>query len=155
MQRIRYEWNQIWRILQPHFSAAACHQELHKATFAIDSLTQLSMTFLEREELGHYAAQSEFLRSFEWIINHNSNARIREHILGSMSPMITARAKSTRSGWKSIFVVLATGAHRDSEGRLAKQAFSIVHLVFRDYFDVVTNAGSLSTLYIVSPSLPC
>ncbi|TPX34634.1 hypothetical protein SmJEL517_g02669 [Synchytrium microbalum] len=142
MPRIRYEWTQIWRILQPHFSAAACHQELHVATFAIDSLRQLSMKFLEREELGHYAAQSEFLRSFEWIIKHNSDERIRELILGSMSQMITARAKSIRSGWKSIFVVLAKGAQRDSEGRLAKQAFSIVHLVFREYFDVVTNAGS-------------
>ncbi|TPX46167.1 hypothetical protein SeMB42_g03807 [Synchytrium endobioticum] len=141
MPRIRYEWTQIWRILQPHFSAAACHQDLNVATFAIDSLRQLSMKFLEREELGHYAAQSEFLRSFEWIIKHNSDDRIRELILGSMSQMIAARAKSIRSGWKSIFVVLAKGAQRDQEGKLAKQAFSIVHLVFKEYFDVVTNAG--------------
>ena len=37
--------------------------------------------------------------------------------------------------------MLAKGAQRDPEGKLAKQAFSIVHVVFKEYFDVVNNAG--------------
>ncbi|KAJ3307491.1 Brefeldin A-inhibited guanine nucleotide-exchange protein 2, partial [Blyttiomyces sp. JEL0837] len=57
MHRIRYEWTQIWQILQPYFCIVACHPSTHVATFAIDALRQLSMKFLEREELGHYATQ--------------------------------------------------------------------------------------------------
>ncbi|OAJ43833.1 hypothetical protein BDEG_27149 [Batrachochytrium dendrobatidis JEL423] len=104
--RIRFEWTQIWRILQPHFSIVACHPNQHVATFAVDSLRQLCMKFLEREELGHFSSQHEYLRSFEWIIRHTTSPAIRELVLQSITHMITAKATSIRSGWKSIFVVL-------------------------------------------------
>ncbi|KAJ3187144.1 Brefeldin A-inhibited guanine nucleotide-exchange protein 1 [Gaertneriomyces sp. JEL0708] len=143
MPRIRFEWTQIWRILQPYFNTVACHPNPMVSTFAVDSLRQLSMKFLEREELGHYSAQNEFLRSFEWIMKHNTNPNIRELILSSMSQMITARARSIRSGWRSIFVVLAKAAQTSTgDGKLVKMAFGIVQNVFKEHFDAVMNAGA-------------
>ena len=68
MSRIRFEWTQIWKILQPHFNTVGCHPNNIVATFAIDSLRQLSMKFLERDELSHYNTQSEFMKPFEHII---------------------------------------------------------------------------------------
>ncbi|KND04045.1 hypothetical protein, variant [Spizellomyces punctatus DAOM BR117] len=142
MPRIRFEWTQIWRILQPYFNTVACHPNTTVSTFAVDSLRQLSMKFLEREELGHYSAQNEFLKSFEWIMKHNANPAIRELILSSMAHMIAARARSIRSGWRSIFVVLAKAAQSSSgDEKMIKTAFGIVQVVFREHFDAVNHAG--------------
>ncbi|KAI9098198.1 hypothetical protein DFS34DRAFT_694406 [Phlyctochytrium arcticum] len=142
MPRIRFEWTQIWRILQPYFNTVACHPNTIVSTFAVDSLRQLSMKFLEREELGHYSAQNEFLRSFEWIMKNNSSPLIKELILTSMANMIAARAKSIRSGWRSIFVVLAKAAQANSgDEKMLRTAFSTVQLVFREHFEAVNNAG--------------
>ncbi|KAJ3333063.1 Brefeldin A-inhibited guanine nucleotide-exchange protein 2 [Blyttiomyces sp. JEL0837] len=145
MHRIRYEWTQIWQVLQPYFCTVAYHPSTHVATFAIDALRQLSMKFLEREELGHFATQHEFLRSFEWIMKHNNESVIKELILGSIAQMISARASSIRSGWKPIFVVLARAAQsqsRDQDNSLVKHGFDIVQMIFKDHFSAVTNAGA-------------
>ena len=106
MHRIRYEWSQIWRILQPHFNAVSCHENIKVATFAVDSLRQLGMKMLEREELSHFSTQYEFLKSFEHIIKHAKYYSIRELILNSLSQMISSKSVNIRSGWKSVFYVL-------------------------------------------------
>ncbi|XJO76512.1 hypothetical protein BDV3_007023 [Batrachochytrium dendrobatidis] len=142
--RIRFEWTQIWRILQPHFSIVACHPNQHVATFAVDSLRQLCMKFLEREELGHFSSQHEYLRSFEWIIRHTTSPAIRELVLQSITHMITAKATSIRSGWKSIFVVLAKAGKGDE--RLSKIAFSTIQMIFRTYFEDVVSTGGFVDL---------
>nr|KAJ3422159.1 Brefeldin A-inhibited guanine nucleotide-exchange protein 1 [Polyrhizophydium stewartii] len=144
MHRIRYEWTQIWRVLQPHFNTVACHPNQHVATFAVDSLRQLGMKFLEREELGHFSSQHEFLKSFEWIMKHNTSPVIRDLILSSLSQMITARARSIRSGWKSIFVVLVKAAQADE--RVAKTSFATVQMIFRGHFDDVVSTGGFVDL---------
>ncbi|KAJ3033191.1 Brefeldin A-inhibited guanine nucleotide-exchange protein 2 [Rhizophlyctis rosea] len=157
--RIRFEWTQVWRLLRPHFDAVGLHPSLHVSTFAVDSLRQLSMKFLEREELGHYSSQGEFLKSFEWIIRWTGRVEIRELILGSLSQMISARAKSIRSGWKVIFGVLTRGAMpvrefsqqqqqqtteeaEEEHERVVQTSFGIVQGVFRDHFDAVLHAGA-------------
>eukprot|EP00842_Homolaphlyctis_polyrhiza_P003487 jgi/Hompol1/4139/HPOL_003490-RA len=144
MLRIRFEWTQIWHILQQHFNTVACHPSQLVATFAVDSLRQLGMKFLEREELGHFSSQHEFLKSFEWIMKHNQSPTIRELILNSLSQMITARARSIRSGWKSIFAVLVKASKTDA--RMAMLAFSIVQMIFRSYFDDVVLIGGFVDL---------
>ncbi|KAI8821421.1 uncharacterized protein EV422DRAFT_495953, partial [Fimicolochytrium jonesii] len=142
MPRIRFEWTQIWRILQPYFNTVACHPNFNVATFAVDSLRQLSMKFLEREELGHWTAQNEFLKSFEWIIKHNPDPRIKELILSSTRQMIQARGKSLRSGWKSIFVVLSKAAQSGDE-KILRLSVSVVQMIFSGFFEcVVGNAGA-------------
>ncbi|KAJ3010196.1 Brefeldin A-inhibited guanine nucleotide-exchange protein 1 [Thoreauomyces humboldtii] len=142
MPRIRFEWTQIWRILQPYFNTVACHPNVTVSTFAVDSLRQLSMKFLEREELGHWTAQNEFLRSFEWIMKHNPDPRIKELILSSTRQMIMARGKSLRSGWKSIFVVLSKAAQSGDE-KIVNLAVSVVQMIFGGFFEcVVGNAGA-------------
>ncbi|KAJ3172713.1 Brefeldin A-inhibited guanine nucleotide-exchange protein 1 [Geranomyces variabilis] len=142
MPRIRFEWTQIWRILQPYFNTVACHPNVTVSTFAVDSLRQLSMKFLEREELGHWTAQNEFLRSFEWIMKHNPDPRIKELILSSTRQMIQARGKSLRSGWKSMFVVLSKAAQSGDE-KIVNLAVNVVQMIFSGFFEyVVGNAGA-------------
>jgi brefeldin A-inhibited guanine nucleotide-exchange protein len=144
MHRIRFEWTQIWKILQPHFNIVACHSDIRVSNFAVDSLRQLGMKFLERDELGQFSTQHEYLKSFEWIIKHNSNPIIREQILNSLSQMISARAARIKSGWKSIFVTLAQAAQTD--GKLALSSFHKAQVIFNRNFDDVVSAGSFVDL---------
>lgn len=84
--------------------------------YAIDSIRQLSMKFLEKGELSNYHFQKEFLKPFEHIMANNSNAKIRDIVIRCLQNMILARAPSIKSGWKSIFVV-ATIAASDVDGK--------------------------------------
>ena len=67
MNRLRIVWASIWSISASHFTKIGCHDNKGIAMYAIDSLRQLSMKFLEKDELAHYTFQKEFLRPFECI----------------------------------------------------------------------------------------
>ncbi|KAJ3202735.1 guanine nucleotide exchange protein for ADP-robosylation factor, partial [Dinochytrium kinnereticum] len=142
MLRIRFEWSQIWRILQPYFNTIGCHPHPGVSTFAVDALRQINFKFLEKEELEHFSTQNELLKSFEWIMKYNTDPNIRELLLSSLSQMISARAGSIRSGWKSIFTVLSKPLHcQATTDRLILTSFQIVQTTFKDHFTVVSHAG--------------
>ncbi|KAI8903979.1 hypothetical protein EDD86DRAFT_213601 [Gorgonomyces haynaldii] len=139
MNRIRFEWSQIWRVLQPHFNTVALHQTQQIATFAVDALRQLGTKILEREELGHFSSQNEFLKSFEYIIKHTNSPTTRELIINSISQMITSRAGSIRSGWRSIFSVLLKAAQTDD--KMQHQAFAIVQNIFKNNLEHLVSSN--------------
>ncbi|CAG8673236.1 3800_t:CDS:2 [Dentiscutata erythropus] len=136
MSRIRFEWTHIWKILQPHFIDVGCHANNIVATFAIDSLRQLSMKFLERDELSHYNTQSEFMKPFEQIIKNNPSPNIHDLIIQSIIQMISARARNIKSGWKSIFVVFGRAAS-DENPQLVETTFDAVRLVYQKHLDLI------------------
>lgn len=136
MSRIRFEWTQIWKILQPHFNTVGCHPNDIVAIFAIDSLRQLSMKFLERDELSHYNTQSEFMKPFEHIIKNNPSPNIHDLIIQSFIQMISARAKNIKSGWKSIFVVFGRAAS-DENPQLVENTFGVARLVYQKHLDLI------------------
>lgn len=139
MERIRFEWTQIWRVLQPYFNVVALHHDIDVATFAVDSLRQLGMKILEREELGHFSSQHEYLKSFEYIIKNTKSAQIRELILNSISQMINSKAESMRSGWKSIFQTLLKCAQANE--RMAIEAFGLLKTAFNRHFEILISAN--------------
>ncbi len=92
MARIRLEWSNIWAILGEHFNQVGCHQNQHVAFFSVDSLRQLSMKFLEKDELSNFRFQKDFLRPFEYIIANNNSLIIKDMVLRCLYQMIQARA---------------------------------------------------------------
>jgi len=57
-----------------------CHNNPNVSFFGLDALRQLSMRFLEKEELAHFRFQKEFLRPFEYTMAKNQNADAREMV---------------------------------------------------------------------------
>lgn len=147
LHRIRYEWNQIWKILQPHFIAVACHPSSTVSKFAVDSLRQLAVKYLEKEELEHFSTQVEFLKSFEWIMKNSTNREVQDLILSSIIQLLSARAKNIRSGWSSIFVTIGQAAKQNQEPALIRLAFTVVQLIFDSYFELIQN-GNILVEYI-------
>jgi hypothetical protein len=50
-------WTRIWSVLADFFIEVGCHANLAVAMYAVDSLRQLAMKFLERDELANFSFQ--------------------------------------------------------------------------------------------------
>lgn len=71
MGRIRLQWSRIWQVLGEHFNRVGCNPNEDIAIFAIDSLRQLAMKFIEKGEFANFRFQKDFLRPFEHIMKKN------------------------------------------------------------------------------------
>lgn len=77
MERVRLQWAHIWQVMGEHFNRVGCMANQDVAFFAVDNLRQLSIKFLEKGELANYSFQKDFLRPFEYIMQHNKAVAIR------------------------------------------------------------------------------
>jgi brefeldin A-inhibited guanine nucleotide-exchange protein len=140
MKRIRVEWSNMWTVLGEHFIQVGCYPNTNVGFFAIDKLRQLSMKFLELEELPNFKFQKDFIRPFEEIIRNNSDAKIKDMCLTCLQQMVQAKGKGIRSGWKTIFGSLIRSS-RETHESLVNLAFEIMKSVFKNHFDVVLSNG--------------
>jgi len=106
MDRIRLVWSKIWNVLSDFFVDIGCSENLSIAIFAMDSLRQLSMKFLELGELTNYNFQNEFMKPFVIVMQKSSAIEIRELIIRCVSQMVLSRVNYVKSGWKTMFMVL-------------------------------------------------
>lgn len=137
MNRIRLVWSSIWNVLSDFFVTIGCSENLSIAIFAMDSLRQLSMKFLEREELSNYNFQNEFMKPFVIVMRRSSAVEIRELIIRCVSQMVLSRVNNVKSGWKSMFMVFTTAAYDDHKN-IVLLAFEIMEKIVRDYFPYIT-----------------
>nr|XP_057906847.1 brefeldin A-inhibited guanine nucleotide-exchange protein 2 [Doryrhamphus excisus] len=137
MNRIRLQWSRIWQVIGDHFNKVGCNPNEDVAIFAVDSLRQLSMKFLEKGELANFRFQKDFLRPFEHIMKKNRSPTIRDMVIRCVAQMVTSQAANIRSGWKNIFSVFhqAASDHDESIVELAFQTSGyIVMNTFREHF---------------------
>ncbi|PFH46320.1 hypothetical protein AMATHDRAFT_7967 [Amanita thiersii Skay4041] len=147
MSRIRLEWSNLWDILGEHFNQVCCHSNPHVCFFALDSLRQLAMRFLEKEELPHFKFQKDFLKPFEYTMIHNNNPEVRDMVLQCLQQMIQARVQNMRSGWRTMFGVFSAASKVLTE-RIANSAFEIVTRLNRDNFASIVQHGAFADLTV-------
>ncbi|KAG1754001.1 Sec7-domain-containing protein [Suillus paluster] len=147
MNRIRLEWSNLWDILGEHFNQVCCHSNPHVGFFALDSLRQLSMRFLEKEELPHFKFQKDFLKPFEYTMVHNANPDIRDMVLQCLQQMIQARVQNMRSGWRTLFGVFSAASKVLTE-RIANSAFEIVTRLNKEHFAAIVRHGAFADLTV-------
>tara|TARA_R110002003_G_scaffold45_5_gene3491 strand:+ start:40138 stop:44316 length:4179 start_codon:yes stop_codon:yes gene_type:complete len=122
MTRVRFEWTNIWQVLGAHFNEVGCHTNTNVVYFALNSLRQLSMKFMEIEELPGFKFQKDFLKPFEHIINNASVVSVKDMVLRCLIQMIQARGENIRSGWKTMFGVFTVAA-REPYGKCNVRCF--------------------------------
>ena len=110
MSRVRFEWTNIWQVLGEHFNQVGCNTNTKVVHFALNSLRQLSIRFLDLEELPGFQFQKDFLKPFEHIIAHTSVVQVKEIVILSLVQLIQARGDNIRSGWKTILGVFTVAA---------------------------------------------
>eukprot|EP00761_Pharyngomonas_kirbyi_P013864 gb/GECH01013893.1/.p1 GENE.gb/GECH01013893.1/~~gb/GECH01013893.1/.p1 ORF type:complete len:1618 (+),score=375.39 gb/GECH01013893.1/:1-4854(+) len=137
MARIRFVWSNIWSHISNHMIQVGLHSNQAIAEYAVDSLRQLAMKFLEKEELQNFQFQREFLKPFDVIMSKTSETSIREMILRCLSNMILARGNNIKSGWKSIFICLEL-ASNDSNEQICALAYDSVNKLTTDLFPLIS-----------------
>jgi hypothetical protein len=143
--RPRLIFADIWGTISTHLTSTALHEEAAVAMFAVDSLRQLSMQFLNREELGVFEFQRRFLKPLETIMSRSTHVSVKEHLLSSVEQLILIygfddRAEPSektdggqkrthqgtlRSGWRSVLFVLGT-AGLDKNDTISSRGFQLL-----------------------------
>ena len=134
--RPRISWTKLWSVLAIHFTAVGVDDNHALSMFAIDSLKQLSIKFLQKEELSNFNFQRLFLKPFEVIMNKSNSPEIKELILRCIDIMVLACASNIHSGWRSLFSVFrVAAAHRKAD--IAGIAFEITERLMTQQFDLL------------------
>lgn len=147
MGRVRFEWTNIWAVLGEHFIQVGCHANTRVVHFALNSLRQLSMRFLDLEELPGFKFQKDFLKPFEHIISNSSVVQVKEIVLHSLIQMIQARGENIRSGWRTIFGVFTVAARERFEG-VVNLAYDNVIQIYNNRLGVVIQQGAFADLIV-------
>ncbi|KAN0067536.1 hypothetical protein V8E54_014405 [Elaphomyces granulatus] len=147
MTRVRIEWSRIWEVLGEHFNQVSCHANTTVVFFALDSLRQLSMRFMEIEELPGFKFQKDFLKPFEHIMANSNTVTVKDMVLRCLIQMIQARGHNIRSGWKAMFGVFTIAAREPYEG-IVNMAFEHVTQIYNTRFGVVISQGAFADLIV-------
>ncbi|KAK9241341.1 hypothetical protein V1525DRAFT_351858 [Lipomyces kononenkoae] len=147
MNRIRFEWSNIWAIMGEQFNHVGCHPNITVVFFALDSLRQLSMRFLEMEELPHFKFQKDFLRPFEHVMSNNPSPQVKDMVLRCLQQMVLSRAPNIRSGWSTMFGVFTIAAKEQHEP-IVQFAFENIKLLHKDDFELIMAQGSFADLAV-------
>ena len=145
MTRVRIEWTRIWEVLGEHFNQVGCHNNTAVVFFALDSLRQLSMRFLEIEELPGFKFQKDFLRPFEHVMANSNVVTVKDMVLRCLIQMIQARGDNIRSGWKTMFGVFTVAAREQYEV-IVNIAFDYTTQIYNTRFGVVISQGAFPDL---------
>ncbi|KAJ8751100.1 hypothetical protein K2173_016281 [Erythroxylum novogranatense] len=136
MARIRMVWARIWSVLANHFISAGSHHDEKIAMYAIDSLRQLGMKYLERAELANFTFQNDILKPFVVLMRNSQSESIRSLIVDCIVQMIKSKVASIKSGWRSVFMIFTAAADDDLES-IVESAFENVEQVILEHFDQV------------------
>lgn len=147
MNRVRFEWSNIWGVLGEHFNQVGCHNNMNIVFFALDSLRQLSMRFMEIEELAGFKFQKDFLKPFEHVLANSHNVTVKDLVLRCLIQMIQAKGDNIRSGWRTMFGVFTVAA-RESYESIVYLAYENVSQVYKEKFGVVIAQGAFTDLIV-------
>ncbi|KAL2166251.1 hypothetical protein VTG60DRAFT_3091 [Thermothelomyces hinnuleus] len=147
MTRVRFEWSHIWDVLGEHFNRVGCHANTAIVFFALDSLRQLSMRFLEIEELAGFKFQKDFLKPFEHVMSNSNNVTVKDMVLRCLIQMIQAKGENIRSGWRTMFGVFTVAAREPYES-IVNLAYENVTQVYKSRFGVVISQGAFTDLIV-------
>ncbi|KAL6010442.1 Brefeldin A-inhibited guanine nucleotide-exchange protein 5 [Asimina triloba] len=114
--------------------ARGSHPEEKIAMYAIDSLRQLGMKYLERAELNNFTFQNDILKPFVVLMRSSRSELLRGLIVDCIVQMIKSKVGSIKSGWRSVFMIF-TAAADDGLESIVESAFENVEQVILEHFD--------------------
>lgn len=147
MDRIRLEWTPLWAVMGNAFNKIATNPNLAIVFFAIDSLRQLSMRFLDIDELSGFEFQSDFLKPFEYAVQNTTNTEVQEMIIECFRNFILTKQQRIKSGWKPILESLQyTAASKDEKIVLKTQQLVGDDIVSKNFESVFGQEGAFFEL---------
>ncbi|KAF5102641.1 hypothetical protein D0Z03_000386 [Geotrichum reessii] len=145
MERIRFEWSQLWAIMGKSFNQVGCHENTNVAFFALDSLRQLSIRFFDLEELSHFKFQKDFLEPFEYVMAHNKNTQAKDMVIQCLQQMILAKSERIKSGWRTMFATFSVAA-KQPYASIVNETFDLVKKIHAKHLEQVIAQESFGSL---------
>ncbi|GBG26811.1 Brefeldin A-inhibited guanine nucleotide-exchange protein 1 [Hondaea fermentalgiana] len=130
--RPRFVWGRVWSILSDHFTFAGCHKDVRISMYAIDSLRQLTVKFLEKDELTGFSFQLQFMAPFEQMIATSKSSELRDLVLRCSENIILTRSKHIKSGWRVLLNVLSVGGN-DPNAEIHSLSFGILDRLVKEH----------------------
>lgn len=137
MNRIRLEWTPIWAVMGKAFNKIATNSNLAVVFFAVDSLRQLSIRFLDIDELAGFEFQHDFLKPFEYTIQNTGNVEVQEMIIECFGNFILTKSARIKSGWKPILESLQYTARSNKESLVVKTQQLVSRDIVKSNFESV------------------
>lgn len=137
MDRIRLEWTPIWVVMGSAFNKIATNSNLAVVFFAIDSLRQLSVRFLDIEELNGFEFQHDFLKPFEYTVQNTGDIEVQEMIIECFRSFILLKSEKIKSGWKPILKSLQYTSQSNNEAIVNKTQSLITDDIVKKHFESV------------------
>lgn len=137
MDRIKLEWTPIWAVMGSAFNKIATNSNLAVVFFAIDSLRQLSVRFLDIEELNGFEFQHDFLKPFEYTVQNTGDIEVQEMIIECFRSFILLKSEKIKSGWKPILKSLQYTAQSHNETIVTKTQSLITDDIVKKHFESV------------------
>ena len=141
--RPRLVFADIWSTVSAHLTSTALHSNFAVATYAVDSFRQLSIQFLQREELEVYEFQRKFLKPLEAVMARCEHTSVKELLLRCVDQIIAVfggvedgnddvgskgeehSSGSLRSGWRPVLKVIGL-AGCDADDNVADTGFKLL-----------------------------
>lgn len=150
MDRIRLEWTPLWNVMGEAFNKIGTESNLAVVFFAIDSLRQLSIRFLDIEELSGFEFQLDFLKPFEHIVENTKDIDVQEMCIECFHNFILTKSGKIKSGWKPILKSLKFTAQSPNEKIVTRTYELVSQDIVKDHFyDVLAIDDSFVDLVLV------
>ncbi len=156
--RSRLEWQPLWASVGGYLAVLGSQGgEPQISILAMGYLQQLALKFLAKPELWDFHFQRDFLGPFEAAVACNPEVHVREFVLKCVEQLVTFEASYLRSGWVTVFSVLAS-ASRDTSSHIVDMAYHILDSIVKNCLDLVIEADFSSlvlclTLFTTAESL--
>jgi hypothetical protein len=156
--RPRLIFADIWKIVSSHLASTALHENAAVAIYAVDSFRQLSIQFLQRQELGVFEFQRKFLKPFESVMVKCQNSSVKEFLLKAIEQIILIfepedvsnftkddsggkRTSSILSGWRPILSVIGL-ASKDDDDNIANLGFTMLTTQLRRSLHIMKSSDN-------------
>ena len=132
--RPRLIFADLWANISAHLTSTALHSNPAVALYAVDSFRQLSIHFLQLEELGVFEFQRRFMAPFEIVMVRSEYVSTKELVIKCVEQIILMFGTKTdgkehgvlRGGWRPVLSVLGQAGHDDDDG-IATTGFKLLN----------------------------
>jgi len=134
--RPRLIFADLWAIVADHLTTTALHSSPAIAMYAVDSFRQLSIQYLQRDELEVFEFQKRFLKPLEVVMGKSSQSSTKELLMNCVDRIIqvfqtdekskgSSQKGGLKSGWLPILTILGLGG-RERDEAIVRMGFKIL-----------------------------
>ncbi|KAL0479685.1 hypothetical protein AKO1_007516 [Acrasis kona] len=130
-QRDKHIWQFLWYYMSEHFIAVGCHPHEGIANYAVESASQLILSFLDHEQMLMCIPkfQTSLLQPFQKIVEQSKSSIVREVVVKKLKNIVNKSHANIQNGWKCVLDTLSTAIQIPDANN------QFIMMTWKDFFD--------------------